>query len=146
MGAQACVWESSVHPTENLMFIRLPEVCRRTGLSASSIRRLERRNVFPRRYRIAANAVAWLASDVDEWARQQIAVRHRAAVENETFLRARDVRRQYVLPVPTLKHWVAEKLLTPVLVKGEPRYSTRDIERLLGITAATALMENADAF
>ena len=133
-----------MQPNESLMFIRAPEVCRRTGLSRSTLWRLERRGAFPRHYRIAAHAVAWLASEVDEWVRQQVATRHRAAVENEKFLNARDVQHQYVLPVPTLRHWVARNLLMPVMVKGEPHFSTRDIERLLGITSARSPMENDD--
>ena len=47
--------------------IRLPRVVERTGLSRSTIWRLERGGLFPRRRRISANVVAWLESEVTAW-------------------------------------------------------------------------------
>jgi prophage regulatory protein len=121
------------NPSDDLRFIRAPEVCRRTSLSKATIRRLERRGQFPRHHRISSHAIAWIAFDVDEWIRRQIAARHRAVAENEKLLNARDVRRAYLLLAPTLKGWVARNVVQPVLVDGEIRYSTREIERVLGI-------------
>jgi prophage regulatory protein len=49
--------------------LRFPAVRERTGLSRSTIWRLERRGEFPRHHRISANAVAWLEEDVAAWIR-----------------------------------------------------------------------------
>ena len=47
--------------------LRFPAVRARTGLSRSTIWRLERRGAFPRHRRISPNAVAWLEQDVSAW-------------------------------------------------------------------------------
>ena len=60
---------------EALKFIRLPEVCARTALSKSTVWRLERKGVFPKRHRISIHVCAWVADDVERWAREQIAAR-----------------------------------------------------------------------
>ena len=50
-----------------LKLLRFPAVRERTGLSRSTIWRLERVGAFPRHRRISANAVAWLEDDVMAW-------------------------------------------------------------------------------
>jgi prophage regulatory protein len=50
-----------------LKFLRFSAVRERTGLSRSTIWRLERRGVFPKHRRISANAVGWLEQEVNEW-------------------------------------------------------------------------------
>jgi prophage regulatory protein len=52
-----------------LRMLRFPAVRERTGLSRSTIWRLEQRGSFPRHRRISANAVAWLEEDVVAWIR-----------------------------------------------------------------------------
>lgn len=47
--------------------LRRPDVCGLTGLSYSTIYRLERRGDFPRRRRLGPNAVGWLAAEVNRW-------------------------------------------------------------------------------
>ena len=47
--------------------IRQDEAIRLTGLSRTSLWRLERAGLFPPRRRIGRQAVGWLASDIDEW-------------------------------------------------------------------------------
>jgi prophage regulatory protein len=47
--------------------LRFPTVRERTGLSRSTIWRLERRGEFPRHRRISANVVAWVEHEVTEW-------------------------------------------------------------------------------
>jgi prophage regulatory protein len=44
-----------------------------TGLSRSTIWRLERAKTFPRHVRLSANTVAWLEDDVKDWIRQKLA-------------------------------------------------------------------------
>jgi prophage regulatory protein len=52
--------------------LRFPAVRARTGLSRSTIWRLERRGAFPRHRRISPNAVAWLEQDVSEWIESKV--------------------------------------------------------------------------
>lgn len=47
--------------------IRIQELTRLTGLSRSTIRRLEQRGEFPPRLRISTNVVAWRLGDVEAW-------------------------------------------------------------------------------
>ncbi|MEQ1907682.1 MAG: AlpA family phage regulatory protein [Vicinamibacterales bacterium] len=49
--------------------LRFEAVRDRTGLSRSTIWRLERRGTFPRHRRISLNAVGWLEEEVDQWIR-----------------------------------------------------------------------------
>jgi prophage regulatory protein len=55
--------------------IRFPGVRDRTGLSRSTVWRLERQGAFPKHRRISRNAVAWLEHEIEEW----IQTRTRAA-------------------------------------------------------------------
>jgi prophage regulatory protein len=50
-----------------LKFLRFHAVRDRTGLSRSTIWRLERRGAFPKHRRISENAVAWLEQEINEW-------------------------------------------------------------------------------
>ena len=56
-----------------LRFIRFAGVRDRTGLSRSTIWRLERRGVFPKHRRLSANAVGWLEAEIDDWVRSRAA-------------------------------------------------------------------------
>ena len=53
--------------TPALKLLRFPIVRERTGLSRSTIWRLERRGEFPRHHRIAPNVVAWIEEEVSAW-------------------------------------------------------------------------------
>jgi len=48
-------------------FIRLPEVLNVTGLSRASVYRLEKANIFPKRFKLTTNTVAWKLSDIRGW-------------------------------------------------------------------------------
>jgi len=50
-----------------LKFLRFHAVRDRTGLSRSTIWRLERRGEFPKHRRISANAVGWVEQEINEW-------------------------------------------------------------------------------
>ena len=54
-----------------LRFLRFPSVRARTGLSRSTIWRLERRGEFPRHRRISSNAVGWVEAELSNWIRQK---------------------------------------------------------------------------
>ena len=51
--------------------LRSREVQQRTGLSRTTIWRLEREGSFPKRVQISRNAVAWRESDVAAWIAQK---------------------------------------------------------------------------
>lgn len=48
-------------------FLSIAEVLQLTGLSPSSVRRLEQAGQFPRRISLSARRVAWLESEVRLW-------------------------------------------------------------------------------
>lgn len=48
-------------------FLRFLELRAATGLSRSTIFRLERLGKFPKRRQISSKAVAWLSNEVDAW-------------------------------------------------------------------------------
>jgi len=54
-----------------LRLLRFPAIRERTGLSRSTIWRLERRGAFPRHRRISANAVAWIEDEINDWIRER---------------------------------------------------------------------------
>ena len=59
----------------DIRFLRFPAVRARTGLSRSTIWRLERRGGFPKHRRISSNAVAWVEGEVVEWMRSKLEAR-----------------------------------------------------------------------
>lgn len=48
-------------------FVRLPELERVTGLSASTLARLERQGLFPKRLKLTSRAVGWRADEIGAW-------------------------------------------------------------------------------
>ena len=54
---------------ETERMLREEEVTKVTGLSAKTIRRLERQRGFPVRRKTGARCVGWLASEIEEWLR-----------------------------------------------------------------------------
>jgi prophage regulatory protein len=55
-----------------LRLLRCREVERRTGLSRSSIWRLEHRGLFPKRIQVSVNVVAWVEDEVIAWIRSRV--------------------------------------------------------------------------
>jgi prophage regulatory protein len=53
--------------------LRFPAVRERTGLSRSTIWRLEQRGQFPRHHQISANVVAWAEDEISGWIRARVA-------------------------------------------------------------------------
>lgn len=50
-----------------LRLLRFGEVRQRTGLSRSTIWRMERSGIFPRRIKVSVNVVAWREDEVAAW-------------------------------------------------------------------------------
>jgi prophage regulatory protein len=56
----------------SLRLLRFPAVRERTGLSRSTVWRLEREGDFPKHRRISRNAVAWVETEIMEWIHSKI--------------------------------------------------------------------------
>ena len=50
-----------------MKIIRLQQVCKVTGLSRTTLWRLERHGRFPRRIRLSRNSVGWDQAEVARW-------------------------------------------------------------------------------
>ena len=57
-----------------MRLIRTDEVTTRTGLSRTTLWRLERKGEFPVRRQIGANSVGWIEAEVDRWIESRPAV------------------------------------------------------------------------
>jgi prophage regulatory protein len=57
---------------DEAIFLRLPKVKAVTGLSKSSLYDLIRANSFPAPIRLGTRTVAWVASEVNQWAAERI--------------------------------------------------------------------------
>jgi prophage regulatory protein len=64
---------------DDLSFLRLPEVKAVTGLSKSSLYVLIREKKFPAPVRLAARTVAWVRSEVNQWAAERVHASRSAA-------------------------------------------------------------------
>ena len=51
-----------------MRFLRIGQVMQLTGLSRMTIYRLELAGEFPKRRRLSKNSVAWLDTDIAQWA------------------------------------------------------------------------------
>ena len=51
--------------------LRKPSVRQKTGLSDSTIWRLEKASKFPQRVQLSLNAVAWYEHEIDAWLEQR---------------------------------------------------------------------------
>ncbi len=56
------------------MIIRKPELRKITGLSDTTIWRLEKAQKFPKRRRLSYSAVGWLLSEVLDWVDSRIKI------------------------------------------------------------------------
>jgi prophage regulatory protein len=70
--AEAAVVVPAPDRARSLKLLRFPAVRERTGLSRSTIWRLEREGAFPRHRRISANAVAWVEDEVLSWIQSRV--------------------------------------------------------------------------
>jgi prophage regulatory protein len=52
--------------------LRFPAVRERTGLSRSTIWRMERQGQFPQHHQISRNAVAWSDEEIDNWIKSKL--------------------------------------------------------------------------
>ena len=71
--------------TGSIRVLRFRDVRDRTGLSRSTIWRLERRGMFPPHRQISPNAVGWLEDELNDWIRTRNA-RHGGFVVGQSLL------------------------------------------------------------
>jgi len=55
----------------SLRIARVGEVTARTGLSRTTLWRLERRGAFPARRQLSPGTVGWIAGEVEDWIRNR---------------------------------------------------------------------------
>ncbi|MDE9430059.1 AlpA family transcriptional regulator [Xenorhabdus bovienii] len=53
-------------------FIKIPEVCRRTGLGKSTIYKYISEGKFPKQIKVGSHASAFVESEVDTWINRRI--------------------------------------------------------------------------
>jgi len=56
----------------DISIIRKPRVREKTGYSNSTIHRLEKAGLFPRRIKLGPRACGYLESEIDLWIRQRV--------------------------------------------------------------------------
>lgn len=82
--------------TVPVQILRLPQVCKITGLGRSMIYQLEADSRFPARVRIGARAVGWVESEVQIWLASRV-LHHRAcgisAAPTTEFVRCKNTPR-----------------------------------------------------
>jgi prophage regulatory protein len=61
--------------TAPIRILRLPEVCKSTGLGRAMIYRLQAEQRFPKSVRITEHAVGWIESEVQTWLAARAAAR-----------------------------------------------------------------------
>jgi prophage regulatory protein len=65
--------------SNDVTFIRLPEVKAVTGLSKTTIYELIRGKIFPAPVRLSPRAVAWVKSEIRQWASERVNASRSAA-------------------------------------------------------------------
>ena len=69
---QVEVFMESQKDTRKIQILRLPEVCKATGLGRSMVYQLEAERRFPTRVRIGERAVGWVEEEVQGWLAERI--------------------------------------------------------------------------
>lgn len=62
-----------------MVFLRIADVCRVTGLPRATIYEMVSKSNFPKQVRLSPRAVGWIESEVLAWQRERIAERDGAA-------------------------------------------------------------------
>jgi prophage regulatory protein len=70
-----------------MKFLRIRQVMQLTGLSRMTIYRLELAGEFPKRRQLSKNSVAWLDTDITQWAESRPVSRLRGTLDTPARLR-----------------------------------------------------------
>ena len=60
----------------DITFLKLPDVCKKTGLSRSTVYKLIKAGTFPKQIKLTEHSSAWIASEIQEWADNVISKRN----------------------------------------------------------------------
>ena len=60
------------HPRQLELFIRLPEVRQRVGMSKSQIYKLIAQDQFPKPVKVSRRISCWVVAEVEQWTQEQI--------------------------------------------------------------------------
>tara|TARA_E500000178_G_C16547333_1_gene541447 strand:+ start:353 stop:556 length:204 start_codon:yes stop_codon:yes gene_type:complete len=60
------------HPRQLELFIRLPEVRQRVGMSKSQIYKLIAQDQFPKPVKVSRRISCWVVAEVEQWVQEQI--------------------------------------------------------------------------
>lgn len=71
-GHQQAERHTSARVEARSRFLRIPDVTLETGLSRSTIYRLEKAGDFPRRVRLSGNSMGWYSTQIDEWKSERL--------------------------------------------------------------------------
>lgn len=64
---------NSPPPPVSLQILRLPQVCKMTGLCRSLVYQLEAEELFPKRIRLTHRTVGWIEGEVQSWLAERVA-------------------------------------------------------------------------
>lgn len=88
---------NSQSPVPCVQILRLPQVCKATGLGRSMIYQLESERRFPCRVRIGARAVGWVEAEVQSWLLGRIEHHRALHVVNQRLASETDMSGQLLL-------------------------------------------------
>ena len=71
-------------PSIPIKVLRLPDVCKVTGLRRAMIYRLQSQQRFPHSISITDHAVGWIEREVQAWLEQRLAARREPGMATET--------------------------------------------------------------
>ena len=60
------------HPRQLELFIRLPEVRQRVGMSKSQIYKLIAQDQFPKPVKVSRRISCWVGAEIEQWVQEQI--------------------------------------------------------------------------
>lgn len=60
----------------DITFLKLPDVCKITGLSRSTVYKLIKAGTFPKQLKLTEHSSAWIASEIQGWADNVISKRN----------------------------------------------------------------------
>ena len=67
----------------DITFLKLPDVCKKTGLSRSTVYKQIKAGTFPKQIKLTEHSSAWIASEIQEWANKVVAQRDLVSHQKE---------------------------------------------------------------
>lgn len=75
---------STTTAAQPIVILRLPEVCRITGLCRSLVYELEANGAFPRRVPLGARSVGWVEGEIQSWLAARVKAREPGTTTRST--------------------------------------------------------------